>query len=498
MRGSLAFMSLTVSGLIVLGCCCSGCSKNACLADKTIALCAFNAFPVTLIASAKQDSASQSAAGKQASAGAGSDSAQYTTSVIKVPNTTKYEPYGKPRSQRRSDKVLTGVIGRDDKADAARRDQSGPSLKPVAPKINSKAPLGGSQANEPPVPAGDSAPVSSNECTQSMAPNLSMPALDWGAPSSQHGSIRADAGGRTVTASGAMTKLEPLDGRVADGVYRGQGDIAERILKSTAALGDYEPAVVGHDAYRSYIGAAIKSGAWKSAQVVVFRGKWDHAEHLLDEAGIAYCDASKGRLEQQLKQASLVVLNCPAELNEGQLSQIQAFVRNGGYLVSTDWALDGAIARMFPGYLLWKGAYSNPETVDAVPVEPENTLLRGAAAVAPWRLDDKCQIVQLCATYPIDVLVRSRQLAKEDPNGLGVLAATFSFGSGKVLHLVGHFDNNNGLRFADAIPDPTPGIRISLRQAITLNFVVEALAAHGVAASDGGRKLPLSKIATPP
>ena len=82
---------------------------------------------------------------------------------------------------------------------------------------------------------------------------------------------------------------------------------------------------------------------------------------------------------------------------------------------------------MFPGYLIWKGAYSNPETVDAVPVEPDNPLLRGASGVVPWRLDDKCEIVQLSANHPIDVLVRSRQLAKEDPNNLGILAASIYF-----------------------------------------------------------------------
>ena len=285
----------------------------------------------------------------------------------------------------------------------------------------------------------------------------------------------------SVTAGGAHLSGNASDSTdTFDSSNHGQGAEAERILRSTAQLESYETKNVNHEAYRNYIRKSFNAATAKATDIVVFHGKWDHAEHLLDEASIAYSDASKSKLDQQLSRALVVVLNCPAELSEPQLSSIQAFVHAGGALVSTDWALDGSVSRMFPGYLVWKGAYSNPETVDAVPVQPDNPLLRGASGVVPWRLDDKCEIVQLSAGHKIDVLVRSRQLAKEDPNNLGVLAATFTYGRGKVLHLVGHFENNNGLLFADAVPDPSPGIQISLRQAITLNFICEALskAAH--------------------
>ncbi len=161
----------------------------------------------------------------------------------------------------------------------------------------------------------------------------------------------------------------------------------------------------------------------------------------------------------------MILLNCPGEIDPDSAALVRDFVARGGYLVSTDWAIDGAVSHMFPGILTWKGAYSMPETVDAVPVLTDSPEMRGITGVAPWRLDDKCEIVELGGRESVDVLARSRALSREDPNGIGILAATFKFGVGKVLHLVGHFDNNQGLAFAQSVRDPSPGIQISMRQA---------------------------------
>jgi hypothetical protein len=177
----------------------------------------------------------------------------------------------------------------------------------------------------------------------------------------------------------------------------------------------------------------------------------------------------------KLDQAAVIVVDCPGDLDERSVPALRDYVRSGGCLISTDWALDNCVARVFPGYLVWKGAYSIPETVDAVPVLPGHPMLAAVNQVAPWRLADKCQIVELGGAGAVDVLVRSRGLMHDDPNKLGILAASFRYGKGKVLHLVGHFENNEGLSFAELLPDPDSSIKISMRQAIAINFIAEAL-----------------------
>jgi len=81
-------------------------------------------------------------------------------------------------------------------------------------------------------------------------------------------------------------------------------------------------------------------------------------------------------------------------------------------------------------------------------------------------------------------LARSRQLMRQDPSQKGILALAFSFGKGKVLHLVGHFDNNSKSAFTNMLQDPSPNIVISLRQAIATNFIASAFAGDNVAEGD--------------
>ncbi len=95
---------------------------------------------------------------------------------------------------------------------------------------------------------------------------------------------------------------------------------------------------------------------------------------------------------------------------------------------------------------------------------------------APWKLDDKSELAKIVNRKRVEVLVRSHVLSEHDPNKLGILALTFAYGKGRVLHLVGHFNNNTNLGPQAALPDPAPVIQISLRQALALNFVLEALA----------------------
>ncbi len=75
----------------------------------------------------------------------------------------------------------------------------------------------------------------------------------------------------------------------------------------------------------------------------------------------------------------------------------------------------------------------------------------------------------------VKVLAVSRDLVSLDPDKQGILAVAFSFGKGKVLHMVGHFDNNSLPIFPNRLPDPAPVIGIGLRQALAANFVVAGL-----------------------
>jgi len=72
------------------------------------------------------------------------------------------------------------------------------------------------------------------------------------------------------------------------------------------------------------------------------------------------------------------------------------------------------------------------------------------------------------------VLAVSPTLAKDDPDGQGILAVVFPFEKGYVMHMTAHFDRSQS-GSGDQIDDPAPVIGIGLRQAIAINFVVAGL-----------------------
>ena len=213
--------------------------------------------------------------------------------------------------------------------------------------------------------------------------------------------------------------------------------------------------------------------------VIEVKGQWDDSGHVLHSFGLGFNRISPSGLgKTDLSVTDVLVVDCAGEVPFNSLGIVEKFVREGGYLLTTDWALDGCLAKAIPGFVEWNGGYSTSQLVDAtLNKNGDPDLLKNTVPQAYWKLDNKCQTVKVMKPE-VEVLAKSRRLAIEDPDGKGYLAVTFPYGQGRVLHLVGHFDNNTDRAFNNALPDPAPNIGISLRQAIAANFIAAALKAH--------------------
>ncbi|HEY9869725.1 MAG TPA: hypothetical protein V6D08_11210 [Candidatus Obscuribacterales bacterium] len=223
---------------------------------------------------------------------------------------------------------------------------------------------------------------------------------------------------------------------------------------------------------------ALSTGTLARDRLVEVKGAWDDSSRTLRSLGIPHTRIRAGKLrEWPLDGVDVLVVNCAGDVPREAWQRVRDFVSRGGFLLTTDWALDGLVKRAFPGYIDWNGGKTGGKVVDAVVIDPDPVLTKGVARRAGWKLDEGSQTVRIMNPGKVQVLVRSRQLATngDDPDRLGILACAFKFGRGQVLHLVGHFDNNSGLAFVNALPDPAPGIGISIRQAIATNFVVAGL-----------------------
>jgi hypothetical protein len=268
------------------------------------------------------------------------------------------------------------------------------------------------------------------------------------------------------------------DDNLNDGINRGTGDVANDLLKQAPTVGRVRQVHITAQIFRTWVDRnwpKLPVSELKPQSVVVVKGRYDHAEHVLESCRVPYVTGDNSNLVNRLKNATLLVINCPGELSDENIDVVRRFVDSGGYLLTTDWSLSGCLQKICPGYVYWDGGYSTSEVVDGVVVVPDSPLVSGASTAGPWKLDDKSQLVKPGARKSLQVLARSRTLSYQDTVGLGVLALTFDYGQGHVLHMIGHVDNNTDLASQSILPDPSPEVTISLRQCISLNFIMSAL-----------------------
>lgn len=224
---------------------------------------------------------------------------------------------------------------------------------------------------------------------------------------------------------------------------------------------------------RFHAGATARLG---KNTIVEVKGQWDDCAHALRNFSLPHTRIPASRLaDTDLSGTRILVINCGCNMDGKALARVRDFVQGGGYLLTTDWALDSCLEKSFPGYVQWNNDYTESGVVDAVVVDDDPVLLAGVPRVAYWKLENRSQTVKVLDGRAVQVLARSRMLMGRESSQLGILALTFPYGDGRVLHLVGHFDNNADRASNLALPDPAPMIGIGLRQAIAANFVLAAI-----------------------
>jgi len=248
---------------------------------------------------------------------------------------------------------------------------------------------------------------------------------------------------------------------------------------------------------------ALSTQTMSSGLVIDVAGRWDHADKTLTKFGINYTEIRSGDISPQiLAGARVLIINCAGEVKRDRLQFIRDFVQRGGYLLSTDWALNNMLEQTFPGYLIWNKGYNSHSIYWATYIHPDPILAKGCVRNAAWKLDEGAHLVRVVRQDVVRVLVTSADLCAEDPDRAGILACVFPFGKGYVLHMVGHFDNNAAIAIGNFLPDPAPNIKISLRQAIAANFVVAGLTGEPLSGSNvptmPTANFPPSRYAPPP
>ena len=212
--------------------------------------------------------------------------------------------------------------------------------------------------------------------------------------------------------------------------------------------------------------------AIRPSEIVVIRGHYDHIERVLRATEVPHLVVTPedvGRLHWS--ELQVLMVSCPGNLSPESISRIAAWVRRGGYLVTTDWALKHVIEPAFPGTVRHNGH----QTTDCVVrVEllgaGDDPLLAGFLEDGReplWWLEGSSYPIEVVDPERVRVLIRSREVGAQW--GAEPVVVTFEEGEGTVLHMLSHLylqrSDVRGARdaqpAADALMEPAMGLSSS-------------------------------------
>ncbi len=205
---------------------------------------------------------------------------------------------------------------------------------------------------------------------------------------------------------------------------------------------DFTDREAAMDKLKKYGYAVSDSAIYEGLDVVVFKSRGDHIELLLDQLKIAYRATESGQvLPAGLHPEAIFVSNCTGELAAGDVEPLAWFVRTGGFLFGSCWALEETIARIHPGVV--QKAVTKDQVLDdvrALPVRADSPLLNGVfpTAVVPIYHLEGAYLIQVTDPERCEVLIDSPDAAERW--GTGNLAAWFHSGHGVLFDSANHFD----------------------------------------------------------
>lgn len=207
---------------------------------------------------------------------------------------------------------------------------------------------------------------------------------------------------------------------------------------------------------------------YRGLDVVVVPGRGDHIESVLEQLGVKFRIAQAGSLgDAGLHPAAILLVGCTGEISPDDVEVVRWYVRSGGALFTSCWALTYTLEASFPSIL--QKSPTPGEVLDNVFARPtaealRSPYLRGVfdGGVQPYYSLQGAHLISVVDPERAQVLLDSPEAAAR--HGSGVLAAWFRMGHGVVLNSANHFEEQ-GFRAATGLKKPID------RQAFAVNHM---------------------------
>ena len=198
------------------------------------------------------------------------------------------------------------------------------------------------------------------------------------------------------------------------------------------------------------LGGGLKNLRGRGKEIVVVRGDFDKMENVLDLYKIKYTIVDRDVfLRRTFPKAAVICANCARKPSNKLVAKrladkVERFVRRGGWFLSSDWSLEPYLTRGWPEVVRVISPRRR-QTDTIIDVEPatNSPLLRAVFAHKQrtrWWLEETSTFFKV--TRKANVLVRSQSMF--DKYGASTVVFGFKSGSGRALHLMGHFWQEDG------------------------------------------------------
>ncbi|MBT3323805.1 hypothetical protein HN681_00315 [archaeon] len=177
--------------------------------------------------------------------------------------------------------------------------------------------------------------------------------------------------------------------------------------------------------------------------ILITNGRYDSAEKVLDAVGTLYTMVNRSI---DLNPNQIVLVNCPGNefrfnyKGRSNVEALRSFVEDGGFLVTTDWALQSVIMRGFEGYIKRGSRDTSNDLVEVDLVaegSPYTKGLGGGSLRPVWWLESSSYPIKITRESEVDILLSSSEMGRKYNDA--PIAVKFPVGQGRVVHVTSHF-----------------------------------------------------------